>query len=209
MKKIQHRLQQFKEVDFPIHQELFQQLSDKQEPHTLFIGCSDSRVNAELLFQALPGEIFQLRNIANIVPHVTNSDRQSSTLSVIEYAVLMLEVDSIIVCGHSNCGGCRALLSDTPDNHLPHTLHWLEQMTKLSTEVKESYNQALSDEPLHTVFEKLNVLEQVRNLMSHDFIQKAVRDRSLSIIASYYDIGSGHVFTHEKTKEELLKLIPQ
>ncbi|MBG9984441.1 carbonic anhydrase [Aerococcaceae bacterium DSM 111022] len=208
MKQIQKRLQQFQEVDFHNHQELFEQLSTKQEPHTLFIGCSDSRVNAELLFQALPGEIFQLRNIANIVPHVTNSDRQSSTLSVIEYAVTVLEVDTIIICGHSNCGGCRALLGDAPTQHVPHTLHWLDQMTALSEDVQARYNPEETDESLNTIFEKLNVLEQVKNLMSHEFIQKAVQERSLEIIASYYDIGSGHVFTNEQKHEELMGLIP-
>lgn len=208
MKQIQKRLQQFKEVDFLNHQELYEQLSSKQEPHTLFIGCSDSRVNAELLFQALPGEIFQLRNIANIVPHVTNSDRQSSTLSVIEYAVSVLEVDTIIVCGHSNCGGCRALLGDAPKQPVPHTLHWLDQMTSLTKDVQARYNPDETDESINTVLEKLNVLEQIKNLMSHGFIQQAAKERSLSIIASYYDIGSGHVYTNTKSNEELLELIP-
>lgn len=123
MKTLEKRLKQFQEVDFKFHEELFHDLIEKQETHTLFIGCSDSRVNAELLFQALPGELFQLRNIANIVPHQNNSDRQSSTLSVIEYAVKVLKVATIIICGHSNCGGCRALLSDAPGADVPHTLH--------------------------------------------------------------------------------------
>ena len=99
----------FRSEDFASHRELFQQLSRSHDPHTLFIGCSDSRVVPNLITQTHPGELFIVRNVANIVPPYRQTEEYVSTTSAIEYAMLVLKVDTVVICGHSNCGGCAAM----------------------------------------------------------------------------------------------------
>jgi len=99
----------FQQEDFQAQRELFSALGKEQKPHTLFIGCSDSRVVPTLITHAHPGELFMVRNIANIVPPFAQSKHDFSTAAAIEYAVQILGVETIVVCGHSNCGGCAAL----------------------------------------------------------------------------------------------------
>ena len=121
MDKLTKGVVNFQEQDFEAHRELFHDLKDEQRPHTLFIGCSDSRIVPNLITQTLPGELFVVRNIANIVPPYRDSEEFLATTSTIEYAVNVLHVENIVVCGHSNCGGCGALHKD-PDyfKDIPH-----------------------------------------------------------------------------------------
>ena len=127
LQKILNGIVQFKREDFEQHKELFQNLGAAQKPHTLFIACSDSRVDPNLITKTLPGELFIIRNIANLVPPYRTTAEFVATTAAIEYAVVFLEVEHIIVCGHSNCGGCNACLR-TPEylEAAPHTKKWLE-----------------------------------------------------------------------------------
>jgi len=102
-------IKEFKEGEFEQHRELFESLSTEQNPHTLFITCSDSRINPNMITQSKPGELFMVRNIGNIVPKYHEKSGEYSTISAIEYAVLVLGVKNIIICGHSNCGACAAI----------------------------------------------------------------------------------------------------
>ena len=106
MQKLIDGIIKFRKEDFEAHKELFMELKDRQIPHTLFIACSDSRIDPNLITGSKPGELFIIRNIANIVPPYRDTAEFVATTSAIEYAVLMLGVENIIVCGHSNCGGC-------------------------------------------------------------------------------------------------------
>ena len=102
MEKLLNGVVQFKKEDFEAHKELFQELANYQKPHTLFIGCSDSRIVPNMITSTLPGELFVIRNIANIVPPYRIKDEYLATTSAIEYAVIVLEIQNIIICGHSN-----------------------------------------------------------------------------------------------------------
>ena len=102
-------VKEFNTTDFLEHKELFEKIGNNQSPHTLFIGCSDSRLVPNLITKTLPGELFVIRNIANLVPIYRTSNDFLATTSAIEYAVKILNVTNIVVCGHSNCGGCNAL----------------------------------------------------------------------------------------------------
>lgn len=125
----------FNTREFIPNQQFFQELKEQQSPHTLFIGCSDSRVVPHMLTQSFAGELFVVRNIGNLVPlYGKDSDTFAATSAVIEYAVKQLRVKSIVVCGHSNCGGCAALYYKEEEmKKLPHTKMWLE----LAKPVKE------------------------------------------------------------------------
>ena len=122
MQRLFEGLVQFRQEDFESHRELFEDLGAAQKPHTIFIGCSDSRVVPNMITRTLPGELFVIRNVANIVPNYRMTDEYVATTSAIEYAMTMFDIENIVVCGHSNCGGCQALFF--PEDRLaamPHT----------------------------------------------------------------------------------------
>lgn len=202
MKNIYKALKQFKEQDYLENQALYESLSETQAPHTLFIGCSDSRVSPERLLQAYPGEIFHIRNIANIVPPAGQSVKYASTTSAIEYAVEVLNVTNIIVCGHSNCGGCAASINP-PSNidDLPYTSIWISQLEKLRKQITSEF----PDEDLTVKanrLEKLNVIQQLTNLMTFDNIRQRVKAGELKLNGWHYSIGDGVISIYDQDSKE-------
>src|SRR5438552_9075463 len=118
----------FRKDEFGNYRSLFQRLSrEGQNPHTLFITCSDSRVLAELITQSKPGDLFVVKNIGNIVPPSAATGSTNSTAAAIEFAVEVLRVGDIVVCGHSQCGAMNALMLNPPQSRsMPHLQAWLE-----------------------------------------------------------------------------------
>jgi len=184
----------FRERSFANNKELFQKLGQEQKPHTLFIGCSDSRVVPELITKAMPGELFVVRNIANIVPRYRVAKEYVATTAAIEYAIVALNVENIVVCGHSNCGGCNALYS-TPEQmmDLPNVEHWLEQLAPVRQQVDENYPNA-SPEEREWITEQVNIVAQLDNLMSYPLIRDRFKDGKLKLYGWYYVIDKGEVY---------------
>src|SRR5215472_10631320 len=115
MQELIKGVHRFRNEEFGNYRSLFQRLSKEgQNPHTLFITCSDSRVLAELITQSKPGDLFVVKNIGNIVPPASATGDTNSTAAAIEFAVVNLRVDDIVICGHSQCGAIDALLGHTP-----------------------------------------------------------------------------------------------
>jgi carbonic anhydrase len=191
----------FKDDFFNEHKEIFSDLTHAQNPHTLYIGCSDSRVVPDVIAQTMPGELFVVRNIGNMVPPFNeNSYSFRCTASIIEYAVNMLEVDNIVICGHSNCGGCKALFYPQEKlNKLPSVKEWL----KLGEEVKNIVLQKdLSPEEREFEVEQLNVVKQLENLLTYPFVEEKVENGKLNLYGWYYVIETGDVFNYNfDTKE--------
>ena len=130
---LKRRIEEFKEMEYEFNKDFYATIKEQQHPHTLFIACSDSRVDAETMFQAHAGEIFQIRNVANIVPREEEPDTHPSVVSAIEYAVIVLGVENLIVCGHSNCGGCAAIRNlEKYKEKLPYTAEWISQSITIS-----------------------------------------------------------------------------
>lgn len=200
MKKLFEGAVSFRKNDFLLHESLFAELSKVQQPHTLFIGCSDSRLVPALITSTVPGELFIVRNVANIVPPYRKEVEYPGISSAIEYAVLNLEVENIIVCGHSNCGGCAALYkSDEEMKHLPHTRSWLE----LSRPVKERVMQMLPDGTFaerEWLTEQMNIIEQGRHLLSYPYILERYNNDKLKIIGWYYVIETGEIYNYDIDK---------
>ncbi len=202
MENLLKGLIQFRENDFEIHRELFRKLGQSQDPHTLFIGCADSRLVPNLITQTLPGELFVVRNIANIVPPYRASEEYLATTSAIEYAVKVLEIQNIIVCGHSNCGGCKALFSsDEVLRAIPHTKKWLELAGKVKETVLSEVGEGESDK-LEWMTEQINVVEQLKHLLSYPFIREKYLQRKLAIDGWYYIIETGEVYIYNKLSHE-------
>lgn len=196
MEKLLAGIIKFREEDFEQHKELFGKLSKAQNPHTLFIGCSDSRLIPHLITRTLPGELFVIRNIANIVPPYHESEEYLATTSAIEYAVNVLEIENIVVCGHSNCGGCKSLYaSDEELSALPHTKKWLD----LAVTAKNKVLAKVSEEEYEKrewMTEQANIVEQVKNLLSYPFIRERYKQKKLLIQGWYYIIETGEVFIY-------------
>jgi carbonic anhydrase len=197
MQKLIEGIKKFRKEDFQVHKELFEELKEGQKPHTLFITCSDSRINPNMITRTAPGELFIIRNIANIVPPYRNTAEYVATTSAIEYAVLMLGVENIIVCGHSNCGGCAASLNLPAElNMLPHTKKWLELMAPVRNRVCE----AIFDNKLESrerMMEQGNVVEQLKHLPTYPYINQRVASGQLKLSGWYYIIETGEVFIYD------------
>ena len=194
MKKLFKGIMEFQSDDFEAHRELFRDLKSSQNPHTLFIGCSDSRVVPTLITKTIPGELFLIRNVANIVPPYDRSSHFVATASAIEYAVLSLEVDTIVVCGHSNCGGCYALNKPRETlSEMPNLLHWLDVIREVPARVS---NLMTGDSPAERewITEEVNILVQMENLLTYPFILPRVKEGTLKILGWYYIIETGEVY---------------
>lgn len=204
MKKLLDGLVKFRNEDFEAHRSLFKELSAEQKPHTLFIACSDSRVDPNLITGTLPGELFIIRNIANLVPPYRETAEFVATTSAIEYAVLNLGVENIIVCGHSNCGGCAACLKPASDlDALPHTRKWLELASPVRDRVLAAIPQQ-DREAREWMMEQVNVVEQLIHLLSYPYIRERVENRSLAISGWHYIIETGEVFIYSQNTGEFL-----
>lgn len=191
---------EFRKHDFEKHRPLFEKLGESQQPHTLFIGCSDSRVDPNLITRSLPGELFIIRNVANIVPQYRESGEYLATTSAIEYAVQALNVGHIVVCGHSNCGGCGALyLPEESFVNMPHTRRWLEQAQVVRRRVAQ--NPDASDPAVREwLTEQENVVQQLKNLLSYPFIRERFKQGTLKLHGWYYTIHSGRVMAYDAAK---------
>ena len=190
----------FRKEDFERDKEFFQGLKEGQKPHTFYVGCSDSRVVPNLITKTLPGELFVVRNIANVVPPADkNEGTLKCTASVLEYAVKYLQVKNIVVCGHSNCGGLKALFyPEEKLNKLPYVKNWLNLIMDLKEKVKDIKDEKLREWEI----EQLNVVRQLQNLLTYDFVRERVESGKLNLLGWYYIIESGEVYNYNfETKE--------
>lgn len=195
----------FNQKDFEDHKDLFKTIGKKQEPHTLFIGCSDSRIVPNLITKTLPGELFVIRNIANIVPYYRKTEEYVATTSAIEYAVKVLNVKNIVICGHSNCGGCNALLKDEQElDDIPHTKKWLELAKRVKNQI-DSLN-LNDDAEKEWKTEQLNIIEQMNHLITYPCIKEMYRNGDIAIFGWYYIIETGEVFNYSKDEREFIKI---
>jgi carbonic anhydrase len=207
MEKLLKGIIKFKTEDYKKYEDVFGRLKDSQKPHTLFIGCSDSRVVPTLITKALPGELFIVRNVANIVPPFRETDEYLGTQASIEYAVNILKVENIIVCGHSNCGGCGAILNyytadfqniDSVKRWLKLGLPALEKLEKYLATGKNKTDESVNK---NLMIEQLNILEQIKNLLTFPYIAKKQREGKLNIYGWYYIIETGDIFNYNKDKK--------
>lgn len=200
-------LSYFKKNSYKEHEELFHNLKDNQHPHTLFIACSDSRVSPEMITNSLPGEIFTIRNIANTVPSLQQEPYDFTTLSSIEYAVQVLKVEQIIVCAHSNCGGCAAALSGTESlNELPYTKEYLKQLEGILEKVEEKQANKMELSKA-TLTERENAIEQLNHLYEYPKIYERVNRGDLILEAWHYDIDSGTILIYDEETGEFQPLM--
>jgi len=200
-------VKEFNSRDFLEHKALFENLGKKQSPHTLFIGCSDSRVVPSLITSTLPGELFVIRNIANIIPFYRESTEFLATTSAIEFAVKVLNVSNILVCGHSNCGGCKALFSDAAMmSEIPHTKKWLELAKSVKEKVEQDPELNHDHAKREWVTEQLNIIEQLKHLLSYPYIKEKYLKGEINLLGWYYMIETGEIFNYNIQEKKFIKI---
>lgn len=167
--------------------EEFAKLAEGQSPQVLFITCSDSRVVPALITGARPGELFELRTAGNIVPPYA-SEHPTSEAATIEYAVEVLGIRDIVVCGHSHCGAVGALVRGDDLDAVPAVRDWLTNATPRPAGAPE--------DPCVTEGVQSHVLAQVLRLRSYPFIDKKLAEDQLTLHAWYYEVHTGAVRVH-------------
>ncbi|MCP4590676.1 MAG: carbonic anhydrase, partial [bacterium] len=182
----------FKEK-FAAKREMFTGLVEGQEPKVLWIGCSDSRVIPELISGTAPGDLFVVRNVANVVPPDGTSG--DAVGAVIEYAVLHLHVSHAVVCGHTGCGGIKALEGHVNMSREPHIARWVELARPARTQVEAS---GVPEEARYLETIKANVLLQCKNLTSYRCVRDVVKAGQLKIHGWLYDLSSGDLLAYDE-----------
>lgn len=201
----------FREKFFNVDNTLFKELAHQgQRPKVMVIACSDSRVDPAMIFNSQPGDLFVVRNVANLVPPCENTDNAyHGTSAALEFGTCFLEVRHIIILGHTQCGGIRALLEDT-GTVLGKQLHsfigtWMELARPAYDRVIAEHNQlALEDKITHC--EQYALINSLQNLHSFPWIQQRVNTGMLSLHAWYFDLQSGHVHGYEPVHSTWTKL---
>ncbi|WP_367391461.1 carbonic anhydrase [Lewinella sp. LCG006] len=179
-----------------VEKDYFVNLSKGQSPEILYIGCSDSRVTAEDLMGAKPGDIFVHRNIANMVP---NTDL--SVMSVIEYAVSHLKVNHVVICGHYFCGGVKAAMQSADLGILN---PWLRNIRDVYRLHRKELDAIADEEAKYKRLVELNVQEQCVNVLKTAAVQTAFRDRGITVHGWVFDIHSGKLIDLKIDFEQIL-----
>ena len=194
MQKLIRGIHQFREEDFVPMQDLFEQLAKGQKPETLFITCSDSRIDPGLLTRAQPGDLFILRNAGNIIPpHGAGNGGEAAT---IEFAVAALGVKDIIVCGHTHCGAMKGLLDPGQVAALPAVAAWLGHAAATRNIVRDNYGHLDGDRLLTATVEE-NVLVQLENLRTLPAVASRLVRGDLRLHGWVYKIETGEVFAYD------------
>jgi carbonic anhydrase len=189
-------ISRFQKQIYPEHQDLFESLAYAQRPEALFITCADSRIDPCLLTQTKPGQLFICRVIGNIVPPYP--DLIGGVSATIEYAVGVLRVPEVIICGHTDCGVMRGALQPQNFTEYPSVERWLGYANVYQRD------ESPTPEYLLTLSER-NVVTQLRNLATHPAVAARLADGSLTLHGWVYHIGSGAVTVYEEQKGAFLE----
>ena len=177
-----------------------------QSPKALFIGCSDSRVIPDLMLQTKPGDLFVIRNVGAFVPPYKPDEDFHATASGIEYAVSVLKVKEIIICGHTHCGACSHLFEEIEDKSLIHTKKWLELGESAKASAILSLGHDAKKEELIKLTEKLSITKQIENILTYPNVKKRFEDGTIHIHGWHYDIETGKIDYYNAETYEFLPL---
>jgi carbonic anhydrase len=203
VQKLIEGIHHFQSETFLPMQGLFEQLAKGQQPETLFITCSDSRIDPNLLTRSKPGDLFILRNAGNIVPpHTAGNGGEAAT---IEFAVAALGVKDIIVCGHSHCGAMQGLLQPEQVASLPAVSSWLLHADTTRRIIRDNYGH-LEGRRLLTAAVEENVLVQLENLRTHPAVSSRLLGGDLHLHGWVYKIETGEVFAYDVGHAQFVKL---
>jgi len=186
----------------PTEQSRYRELSERgQSPAVMVIGCCDSRVSPEVIFDAGPGELFVVRNVANLVPVYQPDSGTHGVSAALEYAVNVLKVKHIVVLGHAQCGGIRAFIDKiqplSPGDFIG---KWMQMFVKPGEVVEQREHETMQD--FTTRIEKAAVLRSLENLMTFPFVSAPVDAGALLLHGAYFGVAEGSLFVLDKASKE-------
>ena len=194
----------FQNEVFPDKKATFQKLANGQNPEVLFITCSDSRIDPNLVTQTDPGELFICRNAGNIVP--PHSNETGGMTASIEFAVAALGVEHIVLCGHTDCGAMKGAINPEGLSSLPHVKEWLGHCRVATEVVKERCGHSeLTIDDLEAVTME-NVVQQLQHLRTHPAVAAKMATGHVKLHGWVYNIGTGDVLCYNSQKGEFEKM---
>lgn len=204
MKQIVRGVRQFQNKVYAAQKDFFEMLAAKQQtPQALFITCSDSRVDPNLLTQTEPGTLFLLRSVGNIIPPYGSAHGGEG--ATIEYALSVLGVPHIIICGHSHCGAMKALLRPEAVHDLPEVSRWFRFAEATRRVARERCGHLCGAELDRAVIEE-NVLVQLNNLSTHPHVAARLAAGTVQLFGWYYEIETGQVYEYRQEAKAFLPL---
>ena len=200
--KLMVGFRRFREKFFNHENALFDRLTMGQSPKTLIIACSDSRVDPALMTSANPGDLFVVRNVANLVPpHESSQLGLHGVSAAIEFAITGLKVENVVILGHRQCGGIRALLSGSHENQHSFVSKWMSIADRAKKKVIQQFGAPQSETDLdvlcrHCEMESISV--SIDNLKTFPFVTEAIEKRGLNIMGIYFDLEQGQLFEYDE-----------
>ena len=200
--KLVERYKRFKIRNYVPNADLYEELATHgQDPDTMIISCCDSRVDPEMIFNAMPGELFVMRNIANLVPPYETGGMYHGVSAAIEFAVLNLRMKHLVVLGHSSCGGIKAALDQAAavQTEAQFISRWMSMLDEARLSVLASH-QADTQEAKQDALEKECVKQSIRNLRSFPFVTEYEDKGRLALHGAHFNIKTGtlSVLNHSK-----------
>ncbi len=180
--------------------------SSGQTPKTLLIGCSDSRVDPAILTDAQPGELFVIRNVANLVPPCEPSTGGfHGTSSAIEFAVVNLKVDNVIILGHRQCGGIRALMTRTEESSHSFIGQWMNIAEEVRAKIIAE-NPNADEQARCQLAEMESIKVSLKNIHTFPFVKEAIASRQLNVIGIYFDLELGQLWEFNESSQQFRQL---
>ena len=192
----------FKNNKFPqMEKELQDLVKYGQHPEIMFIGCSDSRVTPDLMLNTKPGDMFILRNVGNFVPPFKHDEDFHGSAAAIEFAIAVLKVKHIIICGHSHCGACKSLYEEIPDtDSLVHVKTWLNLGMKAKERTLKN-KKFTTEEEMYRATERNSIRHQLDNLLTYPDVKRLLEKGELQIHGWYYNIATGAIEYYKKEED--------
>ncbi|MCK5721869.1 MAG: carbonic anhydrase [Gammaproteobacteria bacterium] len=204
LEKLLKGYERFRNSYFQRNREQLEKLAQQQAPDVAMVSCCDSRVDTGILFDAEPGEIFVIRNVANLIPPFELKGDYHGTSAALEFAVTCLKVKEIMVLGHANCGGIRALMEN--DGNIKKD-GFIDRWMQIAAPAKED---VLARDDLNNINEQIDACEKtaisysLRNLLTHPWVRERVEQGKLQLVGYYYELHNGQLIKIDEINSDLL-----
>ena len=182
-----------------------------QKPKFMVIACSDSRVDPAILFQTKPGEVFAVRNVANLVPPYSPDKGHHGVSAAIEFGVLDLKIKHIIILGHAHCGGITTLcnnfnldIAETPNKKIKR--EFIDSWMNIAAPIMETVNSKDCSEPLQHFVEKESIKNSIQNLKTFPWVIELIKNKQLNIHGWWFDLKSGNIFSFDEEKNNFFNI---
>jgi carbonic anhydrase len=208
VKKLLEGIVEFRKNIRPGYSEQFARLALGQSPDTLFMACSDSRVVPNLFASTNPGDLFVIRNVGNMIAPagaLGHSVADESEVAALEFALMNLKVQNIIVCGHSECGAIQAIYNGRDKVELPHFRSWITHASR-ALDLMETHPLRTDDLAPHNRLSQINVLLQLEHLKSYPVVRERLERKDIQLHGWWFDIGKAEVSAYEQTQNRFVPI---